>query len=176
MLFFLPQRSVNSHLHGAPLHLPAITVINQAEGQRQKRAPLAPPHLQGMKGSGGGWGLGAGIGQEIYMCMYVLGGHLVNTACRWRMSLLLVGLKCYNGGCVCVCLPVFGHMKLCKASTLLQQTHTYTVYTLPHPTLIPPHCCTGDLAFVLRLTSWLPESACAAVYCDEHYSTAMRTQ
>lgn len=88
MLFSLPQRSANSHLHGAPLHLPAITVLNQGEGQRQRRAPLAPPHLH----PGWEWMVEGGRGRTRYICVYVWlgGGGGVNTACRCGMSALLL--------------------------------------------------------------------------------------
>lgn len=86
VLFSLPQRSANSHLHGAPLHLPAITVLSQGEGKRQRRAPLAPPHLH--SGSEPMVRVGAGVGLKIYVCV-LLGGHEVNTASRCGMSALL---------------------------------------------------------------------------------------
>lgn len=116
---------------------------------------------------------------SLHMTGGGVGGHGVNTACRCGMSALLIAnLQCCSCGCVFLSLLVLGNMKLCKASTVLQPTQKYTVYThkLSHPTLILPLSHSGDLALVLRVTSWLPESACAAVYCDERYSTTTRTQ
>lgn len=58
IVFSLPQRSQSSHLHGAPLHLPARRVINQGESLWQKRAPLAL-HIctrPRMNGGGGYYG------------------------------------------------------------------------------------------------------------------------
>lgn len=61
-------------------------------------------------------------------------------------------------------------------------TRTHAKPALPsyRPTFIcltPPSalriCRLGGRAFVLRLASWLSESACAAVCCDEHRDSAL---
>lgn len=77
IVFSLPQRSQSSHLHGAPLHLPARRVINQGESLWQKRAPLAL-HIctrPRMNGGGGYYGRAGdirlhdgGMGGVIRLC------------------------------------------------------------------------------------------------------------
>lgn len=131
LLFFLPQRSLNSHLHGAPLHLPAITVINQGEGQRQKSISCSPtfaPRLR-MNGGGGDWCRRGEI--YVYVCFV---GHWVNIAYSCRIYLLLVDLKCYNSGCMYVCqyLDAWSYEKPVLYSS--KYTHTQYTYTAsPHP-------------------------------------------
>lgn len=114
IVFSLPQRSQSSHLHGAPLHLPARRVINQGESLWQKRAPLAL-HIctrPRMNGGGGYYGRAGDI-------------RLHNGVGGYRGSYpSLLALE---------------YKKLRKVCSLTQQTDTHCIYQMytygpqPHP-------------------------------------------
>lgn len=68
-----------------------------------------------------------------------------------------------------------GHMNLCEASTShVTDPRLYAALAPSHRTLGPPYLPSRRPGLcVLRLASWLSESARAAVCCDEHCDSAL---